>query len=339
MKKRKSVTIKDVAKKAQVSISTVSHVLNNTASISSETKSKVMEAVHELNYTYFRPESSKNIKKRQIAVFAPDISNEFYTNCVRAINTAAWHKEYTVLICEMCNEENAQIKYLQNVINSGIDGIIFLGGFLKEKYILEAAKHLPVILGDRKLLNHSLPTVQTDNVAVLRRLIAMLYGAGYRKIGLISEDLEMTNIIDRYMGYKMGLEENGLATDERYIFCEKNLRLDKLKNSYRFVKELLSSGTPIPEVFVTTSDLIAMGAMTAFKESGFTIPWDIGVTGFDDITVAAHTRPTLTTVAQNMEKIGTECFASLYEKINNPQEDVHHTVVDAQIIIRDSVCL
>ena len=339
MKKRKAVTISDIAQKAGVSISTVSHVLNNTATISAETKQRVLAAVNQLNYTYYRSDMSKNFKRNQIAVMVPDISNEFYTNCMRAINIAAWEKGYTTLICEMCQDEDAQMRYLQNIIHSDIDGIIFLGGFLKEKHLLEAAKYLPVILGDRKLLNHPMPTVQTDNIAVMRRLIAMLYGAGYRKIGLISEDLEMTNIIDRYMGFKMGLEENGLLFDESYIFCSKGLRLNKLKNAYTFTQQIINNKTPLPEVFVTTSDLIALGAMNALKEGGLSLPWDIGITGFDDIAIAAHARPALTTVAQNMEKLGFECFNSLYERIKFPTIDIHHTVVDAQIISRGSVVL
>ncbi|OQB24580.1 MAG: Catabolite control protein A [Firmicutes bacterium ADurb.Bin182] len=336
--RRKNVTMADIARETGVSITTVSHVLNRTAAISPETTERVLTAAEQLKYVQRKSGVQTGKKNLPVGILVPDISNEFYSRCVQAICEEAWAHDYTALVCGMRHERQIEAKYIRSLINNGIGGLIFFGGFLDEKYILEASKHVPVVLGDRYLLNHTIPAVITDNTGVMRRLIAKLAKAGYQRIGFISEDLEMTNMKERYMGFRMGIEENGLPVKDEFIITDKRLRLDKLTNASKLMQQLLSEKRRLPEVYVTSSDLIAIGIMAALHGEGFSIPKDIGIVGFDDISFAAHAFPPLTTVAQNMRQLGKSCFAMLMDGIGGGAS-AGHIVINAKIVVRESVKL
>jgi len=327
----------DIARNAGVSVTTVSHVLNRTANISQETTHRVLAVAQQLNYVQNKALENKALKRKTIGILVPDISNEFYSRCIQSICDAAWAHNYKPIVCGMCHDKRIETKYIKTFIKDGVSGLIFFGGFLDEKYIINAAKKVPVVLGDRYLLNHSIPSVITDNSGVMRRLVAKLAKAGYTKIGFITEDLEMSNIKERYMGFKMGMEENNLPWMSEFIIHDKRLRLNKLTNGKELMNEYLADRRKLPEVFLTTSDLIAIGAMSSLRERGYDIPKDIGVVGFDDITIAAHAYPPLTTVAQNMKLLGKSCFIKLLDSIEGRDTANSQMVINAKIIIRESV--
>jgi len=335
--RRKSITMTDIARNAGVSVTTVSHVLNRTANISPETTQRVLAIAQQLNYVQNKAFEHKALKRKTIGILVPDISNEFYSCCIQAICDAAWAHNYKPIVCGMCHDKSIETKYIKTFIKDGISGLIFFGGFLDEKYIVNAAKKVPVVLGDRYLLNHPIPSVITDNSGVMRRLVAKLAKAGYTRIGFITEDLEMSNIKERYMGFKMGIEENGLPWMSEFIIHDKRLRLNKLTNSKELMNQYLSDKCKLPEVFLTSSDLIAIGVMSSLRERGYDIPKDIGIVGFDDISVAAHAYPPLTTVAQNMKLLGKSCFTRLLDSIEGRDIANSKMVINAKIIVRESV--
>ncbi len=328
----------DVAKMADVSLTTVSHVINSTATISEDTCRRVWNAVRTLDY---RPKASAELRggKRVLGIFAPDIANEFYSSCIQVIFEEAWNHDYAVMVCDTRHEEEAESSFIKSLLSIGVCGLIFLGGIADESYILEAAKQVPVVLGDRTILNHPMDAVITDNIDIMRRLIAKLKSSGYQKIGFVGQDTEMSNVNDRYMGYKIGLEENGLEVNPNWIYLKKSLRLNKAANANSLIKHELQSGKKLPEVFVCSSDLIAIGAMSALQEEGFRIPQDIGIVGFDDISIAAFTQPPLTTVAQNITQLGKKCFSTLLSLMENPNHSSVQIVVGAKIVLRGSVRL
>lgn len=338
--KKKKITINDIAKEAGVSISTVSHVLNGTAKISEETRQRVIGVVQKFNYVpngYSLKGRGKNTKV--IGVMVADIRNEFYARCVQSIMNVALQENYTTMICEMAFNYKKECMGVDALLDKGVDGIIFIGGSMDSNIIQKANKAVPVILCDRKLMGSSLPSVTTDNVSAMRNLISLLKEWGYTKIGLLSESLEMDNLKDRCLGFKAGIEENGLRQYKEFMLIHPQLKLDKATAANCFLKEWLErNGTDhLPEVFVTTSDLIAAGAISALRECGIRVPQDIGITGFDDISLAANLDPPLTTIAQNMEELGIYCFRNILNLINGTAVGVPHSVIDAEIVIRKSV--
>ncbi|MEG0381776.1 MAG: LacI family DNA-binding transcriptional regulator [Christensenella sp.] len=338
--KKKKVTINDIASASGVSISTVSHVLNGTAKISDETRKRVIDAVQKFSYVpngYSLKWRGKNSKV--VGVMVADIKNEFYASCVQSIMNAALQDNYTTMICEMAFNYKKECMGVDALLDNGVDGIIFIGGSMDGNIICKANKTVPVILCDRKMVGSSLPSVTTDNVCAMRNLISLLKEWGYTKIGLLTETPELDSVKDRCIGFKAGIEENGLKQYKEFMLFNSQLKLDKATGANCFLREYLErNGTGnLPEVFVTTSDLIAAGAISALRERGIRVPQDIGVTGFDNISLAANLDPPLTTISQNMKEMGIYCFRNILNLINGTAIGVPHSVIDAEIVIRKSV--
>ncbi|MCL2034802.1 MAG: LacI family transcriptional regulator [Oscillospiraceae bacterium] len=338
--RRKSVTMSDVAREAGVSVTTVSHVLNQTAPISSETAERVLEAIHKTNYKpLVRTEAAFTGENRTIGILVPDISNEFYSRFAQMIYNTSWDNGYTALLCGMRHGKQVGLRYVKELIRNGINGLIIVGNSMEEKHILSAAERIPVVLGDCHILNHPVSSVITDNGGAMRQLIKRLKNTGYKRIGYISQDMALSNVHERYMGFKMGLEENGLPFIEKEMITSEFLRHDKITSAYQLFKTKLTKKEPLAEVYVCSSDLIAVGVLAALSEAGHRVPRDVGVVGFDNISLAAYTRPPLTTVAQNIEQLGRCCFNTLLRRIKNKNEPVQQTVITTKLVVRESVRL
>ena len=336
--RRKAVTMEDVAKEAGVSVTTVFHVINQTASITEETCDRVRKAIQKLGY---KPRASAELNRGQriIGVFTPEISNEFYARSIQAVFQAAWEQDYAVMVCSMEHRHQAETSYIRSLIQSGVKGLIFFGGAMEnERQIINAAKRVPVVLGDRRMPNEPIDCVGTDNTEIMRRMVAKLVRAGYTRIGYVSEDLIMNNCADRYQGYRQGMAEQGIAVDDRWIYLLPELRLNKAENTYEYFRNL-DRNHPIPQIFLCSSDLIAVGLMAALKSRGLRIPRDVGVVGFDDISMAAFCDPPLTTIAQDMHQLGRACFQALLSRMENRHRTPQETIIRAKIILRDSVRL
>lgn len=336
--RRKAVTMEDVAREAGVSVTTVSHVINQTASITEETADRVRQAITSLGYT---PRASADLNRGQriIGVFTPEISNEFYARSIQAVFQTAWEQDYAVMVCSMQHKHQAETSYIRSLIQSGVKGLIFFGGASEnERQIINAAKRVPVVLGDRRMPNGPIDCVSTDNVDIMRRMVTKLARAGYTRIGYVSEDMIMSNCADRYQGYRQGMAENGLTAEDRWIYLLPELRLNKMENTYRFFRTAIQN-KGLPQVYLCSSDLIAVGLMAALKERGYHVPRDVGVVGFDDISIAAFADPPLTTVAQDMRQLGRSCFQALLNRMENRNQTPQETIIRAKIVVRDSVRL
>lgn len=333
------MNLQDVAREAGVSVATVSHVINHSASISAETTDRVQRAILELGY---EPRVSAKLNKgeRTIGVFTPDISNEFYSCVVQAIFDEAWKNDYAVMVCNMQHHHRAEIRYIRSLIQSGVQGLIFCGGATEdEQHILNASKRVPVVLCDRKLKGQPIDSVGTDNIDIMRQVITKLSKYGYQRIGYISEDLIMSNAYDRHLGYRLGMEENGLPIDKNWVLLMPQLRLNKLENAYQMMLSVLDKRQPLPQVFLCTSDLIAVGVMAALRQRGYSIPRDIGVVGFDNISISAFTNPPLTTIAQDMRQLGCSCFRALLKRMEEPNLTPEEITIHAKLVVRGSVRL
>lgn len=339
VRRRKKVTMRDVAEQAQVSIATVSHVINRTASISAETAERVQQAIDTLGYKAM-PQAEIQLGNRTIAVFTPDISNEFYACIVRAISEEAWQNGYTVTICNTEHHHRTEILNIRSLIKNGVQGLIFCGGGTDdEARILEAAKELPVVLCDRKIPGSQIDSIGTNNVDIMKQLIGKLVRFGYTRIGYVSEDLIMSNAYDRYIGFRLGMEENGMKIDQSMVILNPSLRLNKIEGGNDVMQAFLAQNKPLPDVFLCSSDLIAIGIMAALRRRGVKIPREVGVIGFDDISLARYSNPPLTTIAQDMKQLGKISVRSLLRKIEMPNQPAEDIAIGARIVVRESARL
>ena len=340
IKKRKRVSMSDVARDAGVSVTTVSHVINRTATISRETIQRVNESIVRLSYEPL-PGSILKRGQRIIAVFIPDLGNEFYAKSVQAIFNSAWRNRYGIVVCDLRHTLQAESGYLRNFIQQGVSGVIFFGGTTNlEMQILQTSKIIPVVLGDMHIpngLRSRVDAVCTDNELIMEQVVTRFAKAGYRKFGYISEDFLLANTRDRFDGYKHGLAQNGIVLNKEWLWVSQSLRLNKTASAYAFFSEVLKKKRPLPEIIFCTSDLIAIGVMSAMKQQGISVPGDVGIVGFDNISLSEYCEPRLTTVAQNMEKIGATCFSLLLERITQPNLPTREETIKAKLVIRDSV--
>ena len=307
------VTIKDVAKLAKVSPSTVSRVLSGNPSISDDTCKRVKNAVKELHYTPNTTARSLRCEKsKSIGVVFPDISGEFYATCASSILKYARMSDYTALL------------------ERRIDGIIFIGDNSDIPLIQSiAAQSIPIVTGDRTVGN--IPSVTFNNRETVQKMVDSLYKSGCRKFMYVGETpTGQSNLLGRYNGYTDALKKYSDTTS--VIFLEESLHGDKLKTARRLFTEKII--TSLPDVIITSNDLIAQGIISAAHENGINIPNDMQITGFDDSLSSAYFIPSVTTVSQNIDKLAKRCFSMLMDLIN--KKSAVSSIIEQNIIARNS---
>ena len=339
-RRRNKATIVDVAKKAGVAISTVSHVLNHTAPISEETQKRVQQAILDLDYT---PNMlARNLRQKYsnvIGVIVPDIENEFYANVSSGIFRRADLEQDTVFLVDSGYSLEKEKMQVESLVKRQVDGLIFLGGSKDEELIDWAHKqNVAVVLGDRRYRNYC--SVESDNFKAMRDLVLWVYGLGFRKIGYVSESLDMTNLQDRYNGLREGFHQCSLAMDEQWILNDSWLKLEKVDAAKSLMNQMVRriKAENMPEIFLTSSDMTAISIMVAWIQNGYRVPEDISVVGFDDIRLVQYYNPPVTTIRQQCRKMGESCYQMLRGVLQGQILD-QHIVLETELICRQSVRL
>lgn len=309
---KKRATIKDVAEKAGVTIGTVSHVINHTARISDQTVRRVRQAIRDLDYV---PNSAARMIRQKernlVGILIPKLTNSFYSLITSTFMDEADKENETVLIVSYEYSLEQERRALYSLMQNNVGTIIIAGGSGDEEYIQDLLERgLQVILADRWSDMPDVSCAGYENQAVLSDIIGALKGRGYASIGFLSEPLALSNLQERFEGYRKALKEYGYAFREDHVFISDRFRLNHAENGYLYTRDLLKSHgrDELPEAFIVTSDLIAIGAMRAMREAGFCVPGDFGVVGFDDLEISAYMQPALSTVRQDRVRLGRELW-------------------------------
>ena len=325
-------TIKDVAKKANTSITTVSRVLNQSAhAVNPKTREKVLKAVEEL---HFRPNVlARGLVKKEtqtVGVIVPDISNSYYAEITRGIEDVANKNGYTVIICNTNRLSSKAVNYIEVLRERLVDGIIFTGGTDGKKLLETELKkyNLKVIL----IGNHGIdfPSVQIDNVAGSYKAISYLIKMGHRDIGFVRGPAKSITSRERLNGYKKALKDNGIKTRELLI---KNGNFTS-KSGFEATKLLINQKTK-PTAIFCANDQMAIGSIKALREEGYRIPEEMAVVGFDDIELAFYIRPSLTTVSIPKHKLGQAAMSGLLNILKGKGVEKKVTL-QTDLIIRES---
>lgn len=327
------VTIKDVARRAGVSVTTVSRVLNNSPHpISPETRRKVLEAVAELGFCPNAAARSLQLNEtRTIGLMLPDVANPYYSGIVRGIEDVAHHEGYTIILCNTDRSRERTLKYLRVLREKRVDGVIFMGGGVvedaKEDRFFQQEDIPTVVIG-----RHSgpFPSVQIDNSEAAKRAVLHLMARGYRHIACIAGPPSSTTTRDRLAGYYQALAENGLEHDPLWVVYADFTP----GGGYKAVQELLKR-RPRPTALFVHNDLMAVGAIKALAEEGLVIPKEIAIVGFDDIPLASYVIPTLTTVRVPVYEMGATAMRLLRDLlVGQPVPEV--TILPVELIVRES---
>jgi LacI family transcriptional regulator len=324
-------TIKDIAKIAGVSISTVSYALNNDTKVSKKTKEKILNAARELNYQKNGIASDlKRNSTRTIALIVTDLAGPYYAELVKGVQEVTLSKGYDLLACSsLGGESSTAVKFLTE---KRVDGAIVLAHNVSEEIIVQSARAtFPIILLDRKADSEYVVSIEVDNEAGSYLAAQYLIQQGHRNIAYIS-GLAISELhFMRIHGYERALQEHGVEDKSRlHQFGTFNR-----ENGYSMTKMLIAEGN-LPSAIMYANDEMAIGGMVAFKEHGIKVPEEVSVIGFDDIELAQYVRPALTTIMQPKYERGA-LAAHLIFQILEGQEIQTYYKLPTQFVLRDSV--
>lgn len=337
--KNRRATQADVAKLAGVSQSAVSQALNrHDSAIPEETRRRVLAAAEQLGYVPNKFAQGLRTKKTYtIASIIPDITNPYYPAFQRGIQSVTSQFNYDLIIYDTEEKEDNEKRSLLSLERAGVDGAIVTLFYLGTEHLRPLIKqNIPVVL------LHSRPGPEedliidwifVDNVSMAKASVSYLIKKGHTRIGMIAGLEGTPPRQNRIRGFFEALSEHNLPMDEVLIqdgdFTE--------KGGYQGMNKLLKLALRPTAVFAA-NDLMALGAMTAIRESKLRIPEDIALIGIDDIPAAKLVYPPLTTCTQNQENIGRRAAEMLFERINGIAPDKPRLVeMPFELIIRESV--
>ncbi|WP_054027114.1 LacI family DNA-binding transcriptional regulator [Bacillus sp. FJAT-28004] len=324
-------TIKDVAKMAGVSISTVSYALSNNTKVSNKTKQKIMEVARQLNYQ--KNGLASDLKKnstRTIAIIVTDLAGPYYAELVKGIQEVTLSKGYDLLACSSVGEEmSTAVKFLTE---KRVDGAIVLAYNISEEIInLSARKEFPIILLDRKVDSEFVVSIEVDNEAGTHRAAEYLIEQGHREIAYISGKPIGGLHAMRLRGYESALRKHGLDGKSRLH----QFGVFDRDNGYNMTQMLIAQGN-LPTAIMYANDEMAIGGINAFKEHGIKVPSDVSIIGFDDIELAQYVRPALTTVMQPKYERGALAAHLIFQIIEGKTIENYYNF-PTKLVLRDSV--
>ena len=327
------VTIKDVARAVNVSVTTVSRVLNNKPDVSEETKKKVKEAIRTLGYNPNNIARGLVLRKTNtIGLIIPDINNPFFPEIVKGIERKAKEEGYSLILYNTDNNKEEEKEALALLRSKKVDGII-LSFSLENKEILKKLEkeEYPVVQIDRQIRDSLYPAVTIDNKRSAYNATEYLIKQGHKEIGHITGDLSTETALDRLKGFKMALEKYGIPFREEWI-----LEGDYSRGSGKELMERIIKLKHRPTAIFFANDLMAFGAYETIYNYNYRIPEDFSIIGHDNIEITSFVKPGLTTMDQPKYQLGAiavEKLINLIEKKN----DFHSVILENELIIRDSV--
>ncbi|MGO4888743.1 catabolite control protein A [Anaerobacillus sp. MEB173] len=329
-----TTTIYDVAREANVSMATVSRVVNGNPNVKPTTRKRVLEAIERLGYrpnAVARGLASK--KTTTVGVIIPDISSIFFAELARGIEDIATMYKYNIILCNSDQNKDKEIHLLNTLLEKQVDGIVFMGGEITEEHAEEFKRSpVPIVLAATLDVEKEIPSVNIDYQQATYDAITVLIKNGHTNIGMVTGSLEdPVNGYQKYLGYKKALEEASLP------FVEENVVIgDYTYDSGIEAMETFLKMENKPTAIFAGTDEMALGVIHGAQDNGYSIPDDFEVIGFDNTRLASMVRPTLTTVVQPMYDIGAVSMRLLTKYMNKEEVDDHIVVLPHRIEFRNS---
>ncbi|MFB5662552.1 LacI family DNA-binding transcriptional regulator [Alteribacillus sp. HJP-4] len=329
-------TIKDVAKYANVSIATVSRILNNTSvGYSDKTKKKVLQAIDELSY---KPNAVArgliNNKTQTIGVLFPSVSGMVTSELLYGIEGVAHQHGHSIIVCNTSSSGKKTVDYLRLLNEKRVDGLVFASEVLKnEHYQLIEEMRIPAVLVSTKSPRHPLPYVKVDDRDAAYTAVSYLIDNGHRSIGMMSgSPKDPIAGRPRIEGYKAALQENDITVEKSYIVDAEGFSYENGRTAF---EKLLKQASGITAVFAA-SDEMAVGAIASAYKIGVNIPKDISIIGYDNIKISEMAVPPLTTLAQPLREMGEKSAELLFEALKTGKNG-SSIIMPHHVVERESV--
>ena len=327
-------TIRDVARKARVSVATVSRVLNSPSQVRAHTREKVLRAMEQCHYIYNALAGSLSARKTtMLGVVIPAITNPIFATVTKGIQDYAARNGYSILLGNTDYNEENERQLINLFQEKRIDGVIFNGPWRSAPLILRMkSTNLPFVITWQKVKDKDVSFVAFDNFRSAYRSIEYLIGLGHRRIAMIAGKFSVSErALVRWQAYRKCLGDHGLMYDPQFL-VEKEYSFSEGKKGMAYLLELPSR----PSAVFCGNDVLAIGAMVKAKEKGLKIPEELSVTGFDDMEISAFYDPPLTTVAVPAYEMGRMAAKILIEYLRGDSQEPQQCMLEANLIVRGS---
>lgn len=329
-----NVTIYDVAREANVSMATVSRVVNGNPNVKPTTRKKVLEAIERLGYrpnAVARGLASK--KTTTVGVVIPDVSSTFYSELARGIEDIATMYKYNIILSNSDQNKEKELHLLNTMLGKQVDGIVFMSGNITAEHVEEFKRSpVPIVLAASFDEHNEIPSVNINYEQGVYDAVKYLVDKGHQHIAYVTGPMEEpVNKEKKLSGYRRALEEANLAFNEEFVI-EGDYSYDSGIEAFDKVMEL----SPRPTAIFVGTDEMALGVIHAAQDKGFNIPNDFEVVGYDNTRLATMVRPQLTTVVQPTYDIGAVAMRLLTKLMNKETVENHVVELPHRIEIRQS---
>ncbi len=329
----RKISIKDVALQAGVSVSTVSHVMNDTRFVKPETRDRVNAAMGSLRYRpSFLARALKSNRTMTIGMLVTNSTNPFFAEVVHGLEDKCFQHGYSLILCNTGEGTERQLAYLKTLVIKQIDALVVMTNNTDPEFYRELRDldYLPKVVLDSDAEIEAC-VVGDDSVFGGRLAAEFLTNRGFRRIGFLTGPENHPRSRDRWKGSLQALKNAGIASDS-ILKVPGELTIS---GGYKAMQELLQKGRP--DALFAFNDLMAIGAYRAAVEAGLAIPRDLSVIGYDDLEIASYLTPALTTIRQPSFGLGAKAAEILFEHLENKTTLPATLSLEPQLVVRDSV--
>lgn len=331
----KQVTLKDLARKLRLSVSTVSRALRDVPDINPETRKQVLALAEELNYEpNFIAKSLVNKQTKVIGVILPVIASRYFANALSGMMEVANSRGYHIMFCQSDECPEKELNSIRKLVSTRIDGLLISVSKDTrdpEPFLKVQQKGIPVVFFDRALESVTATKVTVNQHNGAFRVVEHLIQRGYTRIAHIAGPRQLAIAIDRLNGYKAALKKYDLPVNENFILhCEK-FQEDALE----MVKQLFRNDEK-PDAIFAVNDSSAIICMKYLQSLGYRIPHDIAVAGYNNDPVSEVVWPPLTTIMQPSFEVGKVATQLLIDEIEHSTKIYHEKILNSELIIRSS---
>ncbi|WP_318458187.1 substrate-binding domain-containing protein [Photobacterium leiognathi] len=329
-------TMKDVAKLAGVSTSTVSHVINKTRFVSEEISERVNKAAKELNY--YAPSalarSFKVNRTKTIGMLVTTSTNPFFGEVVKGVERSCYQQGYSLILCNTEGDHQRMHESINTLLQKRVDGLILMCATLEGEHfdIFEHYADIPVVVMDWGPMQFTSDKIQDNSLRGGYMAAKYLIDAGHSEIGCITGPLDRIQAEMRYNGYLQAMDEAGFSVEPSWV-VEADFECE---GGYNAFTQLHANGT-LPSALVVANDMMAMGVINAANELGIQIPEQLSIIGYDDIHIAKFMSPSLTTIHQPKYRLGQAAVETLLTRLDEPETAPRIIELEPTLVERHSV--
>ncbi len=336
----KRTTLKDIAEKLDVSITTINRALKNHPDISTKLKEQVLFLAEQLHYrpNYFASSLRKN-HSGLIGVLLPKIIHYFSSTLLSGIIKTSNEKNYQVIIGETDNNVETEKMSLLNMMNSGVDGILIAvsnNTTNEDHFVALQNENIPLVFFDKVPDHIDGPKVLTNDIKGATMATGHLISQGYKKIAHIKGQSASRNAMPRFMGYKTALQKHGHTVNEKLV---KECKVATEEEGYEFALQYMKMKSK-PDAIFAVNDETAIGVLSALRKLNIHVPQDVGVVGFSNTKASMYMQPSLTSIEQfgfDIGKVATEVLIELINTKTEATELMHRiTLLEPKLLIRES---